>query len=316
MEKLGFVGDIDLGLKELKSCSTSKNIFQIESKILLTYINAHLFNKYESSIQEFEKKYAETNNLTLNYLLVSLYTNTNQTEKAIQLIESKKKTDNHPEFQFYHYKLGNCYFQKGEYQKAITELNYFVKYYKGKNYLKGAYHKLALAHYFIGDKKQQMKAFQMIDEVGWKVGDEDKYAQKFHNDEVWPNKHLAKARYYSDGGYYEPALLILKEGANSFNTKVDNLELNYRNARIYDLMKSYDKALSYYQKTIQISEIDNNLYFAPNSCLKAALIHMERENIEEAKKLLQQAIDYKNHEYENSIEMKAKSLLKKLENKN
>lgn len=311
MEKIGFKGDVNLGLKELEMCSQSKNVFQFESKIIKTYIDAHLLNKYEVAISAFEDNYEKTNNLALHYLLVSLYSNTHQSEKALNLIIKKPKNIAYPNFEFYHFKLASCYFQKGEYQKSIEEFNVFLKKYKGQNYLKSTYHKLALAHYFLDEKEQQNTAFNNINNFGWKISDEDKYAQKFYENAVFPNKSLAKARYLSDGGYFEKALIELKNKAFSSSEEIE--ELNYRYGRIYDLKGNNDKALVYYKKA-SIDKDKNQTYYAPNACLKAAIILINSDNKEEAKKLLKKAIAYKNHEYENSIEMKAKSLLKTIDN--
>lgn len=312
MEKLGFKGDVNLGLEELTKCANETNFFQIESKILLTYIKAHLFNEYPQSIKTFENELGGVSYLPSNYILVSLLSNNHQTEKAIEVIQNKPVNANYPDFYFYHYKLANCYFQKGEYKNAIKEFNRFIQNYKGKNYVKGSYYKLALAHYFLGNDLAQEEAFDNIDEYGWELLDEDKYAQKFYDKGAFPNKSLAKARYFSDGGYYEEALQIL-QFKKEFNVE-ENIELNYRMARIYHLKKDIDKAREYYYKTIELSESsETNLYYAPNACLKLAELEIENENNEIAKKHLRKAIDYKNHEYENSIEMKAKSLLKKLD---
>ena len=314
-DKLGFKGDVKLGLKELSQCAVSNSIVNQESKIILTYFKAHLFNEYEISRETFKKMYTENETLTLNYLLVSLYSNNHETEKAIELIENKPIKSDSINFYFYYYKLGNCLFQKGEYQFAINAFTIFVNNYKGNNYLKGAYHKLSLAHYFLNHKKEQNEALNLINLKGWELFDEDKYAQKFYENKVYPNIYLAKARYFSDGGYFEKALSTLLEGEKTMKTPVEKMELNYRFARIYDLKNDHKKALNFYYKSIEDAEKNNieNEYFAPNSCLKAALIHLELSNTVEAQRLLKKAIAYKNHEYENSIEMKAKSLLKKLQ---
>ena len=311
LEKLGFEGNINLGLQELEKCIAAKNIFSSEADIILTYIKAHLLNNYDVSIKIFESKYAKNKSLPYHYILTSLYTNTHQAEKAIELINNKPKSKVYPNFYFYRYKLGNCYFQKGEYEKAINELTFFIEKYKGKNYIKGSYHKIALAYYFLNNEKEQMKAYQAIDENGWELLDEDKYAQEFYKKGKWPNRYLAKSRYYSDGGYFDKALFELN--GKKFNTEEENIEMNYRLGRIHDLKKNYDKAIEYYSLASN-NENNSNSYYAPNACLKAAIIYLNNNNKTEAKKLLHKSIAYKNHAYENSIEMKAKSLLKTLEN--
>lgn len=316
LEKLGFKGDINLGLKEMEQVSLNNNIFKYESTLLLTYIRAQLFGEYSKSIQKLTSLYHNSKSLSANYLLVSLLTNSNNAETAIKYITERNQTENHPRFDFYHYKLANCYFQKAEYTMAIREFNAFIKGYKGKNYLKGAYHKIALAYYFQHDKEQQQKAFDMIGEVGWELGDEDKYAQKFYEKRVFPNIVLSKARYLSDGGYYKTALqLLTSKNENSFDRDSEKVEYCYRKARIYDLMKSQPQAVSWYEKTIEESKKlkQDQLYFAPNACLKLAVIYLDQEKKDDAEKRLKEAISYKNHEYENSIEMKSKSLLKKIE---
>jgi tetratricopeptide (TPR) repeat protein len=98
---------------------------------------------------------------------------------------------------------------------------------------------------------------------------------------------------------------------NQFFTKREKLEYLYRSARLYHKAGQVNEGITYYLKTIELSK-DENYYFAPNSALQLGYIYLSRVEKEEAKKYFQLALSYKNYEYKNSIDNKAKAALNEL----
>jgi hypothetical protein len=69
-------------------------------------------------------------------------------------------------------------------------------------------------------------------------------------------------------------------------------------------------AKKYYRETIELSGQDN-WYYAPNSWLQLGYIGVEEKD-PEAATYFSRALEYKKHEYKNSIDTKAKSALAQL----
>jgi hypothetical protein len=85
----------------------------------------------------------------------------------------------------------------------------------------------------------------------------------------------------------------------------------YRTARLNHKAGQDKDAVTYYLKTIELSK-DETYYFAPNSCLQLGYIYQGRKEKAEAKKYFTAALNYKNYEYKNSIDNKAKAALNDL----
>ncbi|MBY0425173.1 MAG: hypothetical protein K2Q22_06020, partial [Cytophagales bacterium] len=56
----------------------------------------------------------------------------------------------------------------------------------------------------------------------------------------------------------------------------------------------------------------DNLYFAPSACLYLGYIYMDKKDTQKAKLYFENVLFYKNHDYKNSLDNKAKAALDKL----
>ncbi len=127
-----------------------------------------------------------------------------------------------------------------------------------------------------------------------------------------PDINLLRARLLSDGGNYDRALAQLVGKSNSdFKSLMHKIEFNYRLGRIYDLSSKFDLALKHYQLAIDLGK-SQPYSFASNSALRSGVIYEKNKNIVRAKQFYNLAIDMKNHDYENSIENRAKEGLRRL----
>ncbi|HEY8401534.1 MAG TPA: hypothetical protein VIK89_09745, partial [Cytophagaceae bacterium] len=81
--------------------------------------------------------------------------------------------------------------------------------------------------------------------------------------------------------------------------------------RLHHKVGSINDAIDYYLKTIELSPPDT-YYFAPNAALQLGYIYKRKSDKENARKYFQKALTYKNYEYKNSIDNKAKAALNEL----
>jgi tetratricopeptide (TPR) repeat protein len=215
--------------------------------------------------------------------------------------------------------LGDIFIHKGDYEKARSYYLLFLKNYKGENFIKDSYYKIFLTHYLAGEDDKAETYIQKILENGQELTDADKYAQKFARKKELPDKILMKARLLSDGGHYQQALEKLKEFKITGSTQIKNaIEYEYRQGRIYHNMEDYQKAIHFYVSTISLSEEARKksnefvYYYAPNSALQLGYIYRKFRNKEVAKQYFNMALSYKDYEYKNSIDNKAKGALEEL----
>ena len=204
--------------------------------------------------------------------------------------------------------------QQGTYVTARFYFNRSISTIKGKNLIKDATYKLFLSYWLTDEDAIAMTYWKSIQTVGQTTFESDKYAQKIASNNEIPNKQLAKMRLYTDGGYYTKAFEIYNTtNLSDFTLKKDKIEYYYRAARLYQKSGRQKESIPYFLKVITLSsENKNNYYFAPNSALQLGYIYTQLKNYPQARAYFHQAIDYKNHEYENSIEQKAKIALNEI----
>jgi len=191
---------------------------------------------------------------------------------------------------------------------------YLLKYineYKGQNFIKDAYLKIAYFYMLRGDEINYAYYLKLVRFKGYSSNEKDKQALKEAND-VRPDVGLLRARLYFDGGYYDRALAELKDRQDSnFKLLRDRIEFNYRLGRIYDLMTKYNDAIVYYQRAINLGS-GTSYYFASNAALSMGIIYEYIKDYNQAANYYNQAIAMKNHEYKKSVDTQAKQGLDRI----
>ena len=192
---------------------------------------------------------------------------------------------------------------------------YVIEYlnnFSGKNTLKNTYYKIFLTYWLNDENEKARTYFNKIPFVGQKLYDSDNYAQKVSENKEYPDKNLTKIRLFTDGGYYEKALEIVKTiSLSDFRLKKDKLEYFYRIGRLYHKYGKINDAITYYLKTIQLTTTET-YYFAPNASLQLGYIYLSKGDKQTARIYFTKALNYKSHEYKNSIDNKAKVALNNL----
>jgi len=150
-----------------------------------------------------------------------------------------------------------------------------------------------------------------VQRAGYNYGERDKQAMNEAAASA-PYASLLKARLLFDGGYYTKALNILSaERPSLYPATKDKAEYYYRSGRINDALRNDNDALRDYQQAINYGK-NLKYYYAATAALNMGKIYAVKNNIVNAKKCFNIAINMKNHEYENSIEAQARDGLRKL----
>ena len=172
---------------------------------------------------------------------------------------------------------------------------------------------MKLAYYYLlnNDLAKYNYYIQQVRIKGYSTGEKDKQALKEAND-AQPDIDLLKARLYFDGGYYTRALEQLKDKqVNDFKLLRDKIEFNYRLGRIYEKLEKFNDAIANYQKAINSGK-NTTYYYAANSALNMGVIFERERDYNKSAYYYKQAIDMKDHEYENSIQSQAEEGLQRI----
>ena len=204
--------------------------------------------------------------------------------------------------------------QKGNYNQAIKSYRLFISNYKSENFKKDSYFKISLCYWLQGRSTEAYKYYEIARKTGKEVAEPDRYASAQLKENEFPEPRLLKIRLFTDGGYFNDALQIFKSfEVSELKTQKERVEYYYRKARLADKMGDIETAQINYEKTLNLSG-ENPWYFAPNSALQLGYMAKTKNDTAAAKKYFLQALNYKKHEYKNSIDGKAKSALEELNN--
>lgn len=316
LSTFGFRGSINKGETQLEQlyqslANTKYNFYQKEVTFQLCLID----NTIIANPDNYSKLITYVNSMP-NTSLLKVFLKAYMLEKnahndeAINVLLNRPKNPEYANFPTLNYLLGSAKYNRMD-SDANIYLIYYLKEYKGINYVKDAYLKLAYYYLLRGDDAHYQSFIKMVKTQGNLIDEKDKQALKEANDGN-PNIDLLKARLYFDGGYYDKCLNVLThKNYSEFNLKRDQIEYYYRLGRVYDKLNQNDKALINYQKSIDLGQ-NTSYYFASNAALLSGNIYEKRNEKSNAANFYKQALNMKNHEYENSIENKAKDGLKRI----
>ena len=247
------------------------------------------------------------------FLKISFQFKNSANEDALRLLTVLEGNERIFPIPYLKYLKGEAFLHKGEYENAIASYNQFIESYNGQNFLKDAYFKIGLCYWLQGKQDQGRSYFHQAKTIGQENTEADKNAAKTITLPELPPVQLIKVRYFTDGGYYSEARSLLDAlTVTSLPDRKSQVEYYYRHARLAHKMNDLDTAKTFYKKTIELNE-SSEWYFAPNACLQLGYIFLEENNKGEAKYYFEKALQYKRHEYKNSIDSKARSALAQLD---
>ncbi len=302
----GMKESFEEGVLRLDLAARTQHVFQYEASCVRNLVDGFMLNKREGAIQSTEKLLFRNKDFALvEFLYLSLLLKNNAAKEAHQYMQGVQSF----KAPIFYYIAGEFHMQRLNFKKAILSYNAFLNSYKGLNNIKDAYYKIGLAYKLMGYDANFGKYHEKAKVSGLSRTESDKYADKQLKVAFDQNLVLLRARFLTDGGYYQLALEELKgvQLKNIVGLK-NQTEYFYRKARIFHKLKNSLEAERFYRKTIT-HQGGNPWYFAPNACLQLGYLHVAQKDFRTAKIYFTKALAYKKHEYKNSIDNKAKSAI-------
>ena len=150
----------------------------------------------------------------------------------------------------------------------------------------------------------------LVKTKGCLYNDKDKQALDEANDSP-ADVNLLRARLLCDGGFYTRAIAALSgKAVSDFTLPRDKIEYYYRQGRIYDAMDKDDEAIKYYNNAIAIGRT-STYHYAASSAIRIGIIYEERKDFAHARSAYNMVFDFKNSQFKNSLQQKAKDGLKR-----
>lgn len=316
---LGVHGSTERGEKVLEELvnnlpESPYEMFYDESVFYLMQVWVNITKKK----QAFEKISLLTNKMddvSLLKLYIRAFTafKTGHNDEAINYLKAKPKDTTYVNYPYLNYLLGMAKLHKLDFS-ALVDFQLFLHGGDNGSYVKDTYLHLAYISLLKGDSVNYRAYLSQVKLKGTTYDEKDKQALS-EAGEGTPAANLLRARFLFDGGYYERTKTLLeKENANSYQQKRDKIEYCYRFARVFQETGGINGAIKFYQYTIAFGK-DEKYYYAANAALFLGDIYLEKRQYKTAAAYYNKAIDMKNHDYESSIENKAKEALKRIAGK-
>ncbi|WP_255593781.1 DUF3808 domain-containing protein [Pontibacter sp. HSC-14F20] len=311
---IGMQGSIKTGMANLKAAATKSNPFQEEAQLLLALLQ-HLVNPEANDVAAeavLKLSRQSPDNLLFSFAAMHVLKKTRKSDVALQVYLDRPQQTGYLAFPYLHHMAADLYLYKGDFSNSVKSNQLFLSQHKGEHYLKAANYKLYLAHWLGGQGQQAEKHHNQITQQGRTEMDEDAYAARFVKEQSQPNRYLMLARLQYDGGYYQEALQVInKMPLRPETIPAERAEYFYRKARIHHSMENLPEAKRYYEQAIESSQ-HTSLYFAPYAALQLGYIYQEEQKPQTARQWYTKALSYKGHTYKNSIDGKAKLALQTL----
>jgi hypothetical protein len=318
---VGVEGTIDQGvneiLKVLNAAATQKEYshYKAECLFYLSFIQINLTanrQKALDNIKLIESDSSGLKNPLAIYSVARIYSDNGMNDKAIELLLSRPMGDEYFPFYFLDYLTGIAKLNRLD-SDAYKYLFKFVINFKGINYIKDSYQKIAW-YYLVNENLDKYHEFiAKVNQYGNSVVDADIQAEREANNKTVPNLYLLKARLLFDGGYYEKALAAITSSKTTgfLRNSRDSLEFSYRIGRIYHEWGKTETAIPFYVKTIENGS-NSSYYFAANASLQLGIIYENKNDFKKAEEYYELAQSMENEEYKNSINQKAKAGLNRI----
>jgi len=283
---------------------------QKETLFLFTFLQLNLVNDIEA-VHSLQKQLDRHSGPLMDFAKARVMQRTGDTDAAIDLL-GRSLTKRPSAFPYLQFLLGDMKLARLD-ADADKPFHTYLKIFKGKSYLKAAQQKLGWHALLVNnDKDAYTKHLAAVKTVGSTAVDEDKAAQKEAESGIVPNRTLLSARLMFDGGYHARALKELEGApAERFASMEEKLERQYRLGRIHHEMGNHQKAVDAYRATMR-DGASSTRYFAANAALQLGLLYEQMGEKEKAREAFASCSTFKNTEYRDSINQKAKAGLNRL----
>ncbi|RYF57953.1 MAG: tetratricopeptide repeat protein, partial [Cytophagaceae bacterium] len=311
---LGLRGSVRDGLADLQRAQRD-SVFGTEARLAELLIRAYVLRFTENDEANLNRFVAESpDNLLVRFFAASTAMKNAHSEQALRWLTTRPSGPAYVALPVIENLLGDIYLQKGDYTAALLHYEQFLTIYRGQNLLKDSHYKRFLCYWLAGDDTRARAELPRVLATGRTTVEADKAAQKVAGTYLksFPTQRqrvLMQARLSSDGGFLGQAIAVLKPYSEAtFQTATDRAEYQYRMGRIYQKQGNVPAAIGAFERSIVLSDPDQ-LSFGATSALQMGYLYQQQRNVPRAKQAFEKALSYKQHEYKNSVDNKARAAL-------
>ncbi len=309
-------GSMEQGKEELEEvldfAQKQDFIYENEIYVYYAYLLLHLENDSEEAWKIINK--ADLNpkeNPLACFVMANVAMRTDRGDEAINILLKKPTGKQFQPFYYLDYMFGLVKLQRLDADANI----YFQRYvdnYKGRNFIKDAYQKLAWHALLHGDSQGYKKNMNLCKSKGYTIVGSDRSANAEAQTGDTPAVELLRARVLFDGGRFQRAYDVLKEKkATDYFSEKNRLEYQYRMGRITHKLGRHTEALQFYQTTID-SGLKSPYYYACRSALEKGHILEELKRPKQAREAYNLCLSMSPQDHKTGLHQQAKAGLRRL----
>lgn len=313
---LGFKGSVKSGntkiINYLNDTDPDAQLLKEEAIVYYCYFKSILYSEPRLAFEYLDANKTDVrNNYLLAFTKANIALNNNKAALAESIINNRSKAGGYMEVPAFNFELGQAALFNLD-DDCITYFNRFLNSTKNNYFIKETYQKMSQYYWVTGNKAKADEYKNYCIKYGTAITDGDKQALRYAKNTNYPNATLLKIHLLCDGGNYQKAnAVIVKYKKTDFPDEGDQLEFAYRNAQIYNAIGQKNLAIAYYEETIKTGS-SRSEHYAARAALELGNIYEDQGQKATAIKWYNTCIDMKNHDYENSLEQKAKAALSRL----
>ena len=304
-------GSIPQGKKEIESvlAYAEKNdfTFRDETEIMYAFLLLHLSNQGELAWEVISKSRLDPAKNPLGcFVQANIALHAGKSKEAEAILRKRPYGKQFFDLPYLHYMMGLTKLYRLD-AGAEDDFLKFLKFQKGKSYIKETYQKLAWNALIHGDSEQYNQYMSLCKTKGNKrqEGDEAAYDDAMRGE--IPDVRLLKARMLFDGGYYRQAHELLEKlKKEDFANDDLQLEFLYRSARVSQKLGWYTESIVRYLDVLEKKD-QTSSYYPCNAALQIGIIYEELGNIKKAREYFKKTLKIKPSEYRTALHGKAKA---------
>ena len=311
----GFKGSVSRGFSELDILLNDDRylIYEYEVLFLLSFLQIN-FADNDSVAQQYLNRIGDRykDNLLLNFSAALISNHLGQNDYCLDILKNRPNNSDLEKFYILDYLEGLCYLYSLDLKNAQEKFEYFIKNYRGLNYIKSANHKLAWIAFLQNNTPMREKYFANVISDGINVIDADKVALRDAKHDYISHIYLLRSRLLYDGGYYSLSLTELKKIEPSLLDDFNEIEYWYRLARVESKLDNNEHLTLKYYKTVLKKAINSSNYYAPMSALQLGQIYEKKNEFKKGSYYFNKCLSMSGFDYERGIHQKAKAGLQRI----
>jgi hypothetical protein len=312
----GLKGTIEQGKQEIESVLAYAKehhfIYEQETHVLYAFLLLHLENAEEQAWKAVQRGKLQPRLNPLHcFVTANIAMRTGKNDIAIEVLHRRPQGKGTIGFPYLEYMLGLAKLRRLDADAA----QYFRRYlerYRGHNFVKEAYQKLAWQALINGSASDYHRFMADCEKYGRAVAGGDKNALKEAREGKTPDLNLLKARLLFDGAYYDKAYTLLTQDTEIGQlSNTETLEYYYRLGRVCHGMAHNAQAIRYYKLTLDKGQ-NSKYYYACNAALQLGLIYESLGHKAAARQAFEDCLKLKPDDYRVGLHQQAKSGLARL----